>query len=128
MIHISHLKANADGSREFPLRPEYTAPPPPIIHGDEDGDDEDEYVAVEALRSHRWRGKSNQRQCSFLVKWVGHGEDENQWISERSLRTDMEDKLVDELKRDYVARTGQAVLRIEPLTTWSRLKFEYELE
>ena len=77
VIHISHLKANADGTQDFPSRREYVAPPPPEI-GDEDGE---EYFHVEAFRNHRRSGARRQ----FLVKWLGYPEEDNEWISEKSL-------------------------------------------
>ena len=106
VIHVSHLKANADGSQDFPHRPEYQAPPPPIIHGNVDGADEEEYFQIEQFRNHRFRGKGRNRSVSFLVKWIGYDESENIWRSEAALRADMEDALVDELIADYVRRTG----------------------
>jgi hypothetical protein len=96
VIHISHLKASADGSRQFPLRPEYVAPPPPEI-GDEDGE---EYFHVEAFRNHRRHGSRRQ----FLVKWRGYPEDDNEWISETNLRKDLTDSF-EPLLEEYVQRT-----------------------
>ena len=106
MIHISHLKANADGTLEFPHRPEYKAPPPPIMHGDLDGGDQEEYYSVESIRNHRRRGRGRKGPLSYLIKWVGYDESENMWRTEARLRADMEDSLVDELIADYVQRTG----------------------
>jgi len=96
VIHISHLKASADGSRQFPLRPEYVAPPPPEI-GDEDGE---EYFHVEAFRNHRRHGSRRQ----FLVKWRGYPEEDNEWISETNLRKDLTDSF-EPLLEEYVQRT-----------------------
>ena len=106
VIHISHLKANADGTLEFPHRPEYKAPPPPIMHGDLDGGDQEEYYSVESIRNHRRRGRGRKGPLSYLIKWVGYDESENMWRTEARLRADMEDSLVDELIADYVQRTG----------------------
>lgn len=104
VIHISHLKASADESLEFLVRPEYQPPPPPVILGDDE--DEEELFHIEAFRNHRYKGRGRKLQISFLVKWVGYGEHENKWISEKSMRVDMKDELMDELIDDYVVNTG----------------------
>jgi len=104
VIHVSHLKANEDGSLDFPTRPAYKAPPPPIIQGEDD--DAEEYFQIEALRNHRFTGKGKNRCASFLVSWEGQDESENIWISEKRLRIDMQPQLVDGLISQYVLRTG----------------------
>ena len=112
VVHISHLKANADGSLDFPLRPAYTAPPPPEIVTNDEGDDE-EHFHVESFRNHRFRPKpprkpvkGKKRQVSFLVKWTGAGEGENVWLTENSLRADMDEETMEKLIVAYVAATG----------------------
>ena len=95
VIHISHLKANADGTKSFPHRPEYEGPPPPELEDDEP------YFAVECFRQHR--GTAKRRQ--FLVKFVGEGEDYNEWLRASRLREDMPNDY-DRLVAEYVQRTG----------------------
>ena len=97
VIHISHLKANADGTQDFPDRPEYTAPPPPVV--DEEGQ---EYFQVEAFRNHRQSGTRSQ----FLVKWLGYPESENMWISESNLRLDLGKDDFATFRAEYISRTG----------------------
>ncbi|GAX81110.1 hypothetical protein CEUSTIGMA_g8544.t1 [Chlamydomonas eustigma] len=104
VIHISHLKANQDGSQDFPSRPEYKSPPPAIIVGE--GETAEEYFSVGAIRNHKYVGKGRNRQRKFWIQWEGYGEQDNTWKSERDLRIDMEDHLVDSLISDYVQRTG----------------------
>jgi hypothetical protein len=104
VIHISHLKANQDGSQDFPSRPEYKSPPPAIIVGE--GETAEEYFSVGAIRNHKYVGKGRNRQRKFWIQWEGYGEQVNTWKSERDLRIDMEDHLVDSLISDYVQRTG----------------------
>jgi hypothetical protein len=104
VIHISHLKANQHGSQDFPSRPEYKSPPPAIIVGE--GETAEEYFSVGAIRNHKYVGKGRNRQRKFWIQWEGYGEHDNTWKSERDLRIDMEDHLVDSLISDYVQRTG----------------------
>ncbi|GAX83849.1 hypothetical protein CEUSTIGMA_g11274.t1 [Chlamydomonas eustigma] len=98
VIHISHLKANQDGSQDFPSRPEYKSPPPAIIVGE--GETAEEYFSVGAIRNHKYVGKGRNRQRKFWIQWEGYGEQDNTWKSERDLRIDMEDHLVDSLISD----------------------------
>ncbi|GAX74876.1 hypothetical protein CEUSTIGMA_g2322.t1 [Chlamydomonas eustigma] len=51
VLHISHLKANHDGSQDFPSRPEYKSPPPAIIVGE--GETAEEYFSVGVIRNHK---------------------------------------------------------------------------
>ena len=102
VIHISHLKANADGTKDFPDRPEYTAPPPPVV--DEEGQD---YFQVEAFRNHRQSGTRRQ----FLVKWLGYPESENMWISESNLRSDLGKIDFDNFVAEYVSRSNAKITR-----------------
>ena len=95
VIHISRLKANLDGSQDFPNRPAYVPPPPPEILDDE------EFYSIEAFRNHR--GKANT--LKFLVKWTGYGEDENKWISARQLQADMTAETYKELLDAYQLQT-----------------------
>ena len=93
VIHISFLKANADGSQDFPLRPAYITPPPPEI---EDGE---EYFHVEDFRTHRYY----RRKLQFLVKWKDHPEDANEYINAHQLQQDMTDTYQTVLDR-YLTR------------------------
>ena len=94
VIHISHLKANADGTQDFP---DHTAPPPPVV--DEEGQ---EYFQVEAFRNHRKSGTRRQ----FLAKWLGYPESENMWISESNLRLDLGKDDFATFRAEYISRTG----------------------
>jgi hypothetical protein len=97
VIHISHLKANADGTLDFPSRPDYVAPPPPEV--EEEGGEE--YFKVEAFRNKRGSGGREK----FLVKWMGYGEDQNEWLSAKQLKTDMPDEY-ESLVSAYNERIG----------------------
>ena len=91
VIHISHLRAYADGSRDFPDRPEYKPPPTPeVIKGEE-------YFSIEAIRKHRMEGK----KLKFLVKWAGYGEQENTWLSAAQMKSDMTPSTFHELLSAY---------------------------
>ena len=82
VINISFLKANADGSLDFPHRPEYSAPPPA------EWIDGEEHFLVEAFRKQRHNGRS--KQLEILVKWAGQGEDQNLWIPAWQLQMDLD--------------------------------------
>lgn len=102
VIHISHLKANADGSQDFPSRPGYKPPPPPQVL------DHEEYFHIEAFRKHR----TVNRQVQFYVKWLGYGEDENQWIPANRLRAEMTPASFKELLLDYQRRTKVDIVKM----------------
>ena len=101
VIHISHMKANADGSKDFPDRPEYQQPPPPQVF------EKEEFFLVEAIRNHR----HVRRNLQFRIKWLGYGEDENTWISAKQLQADMTPESYQELLDTYV-RNSNAKLAI----------------
>lgn len=82
VINISFLKANADGSKDFPDRPEYTTPPPPELLSGE------EHFEVEAFRNRRVNRRNNELE--FWVKWAGYGEDHNQWCPSWRLQKDLD--------------------------------------
>ena len=92
VVHISHLKTYADGSKTFPERPEYKEPPLPQVIEDEP------YYTIEAFRAHK-------KILQFLVKWLGYGEEENKWLSERHLKADMTPKTYQELLQAYKLHT-----------------------
>jgi len=79
VIHISHLKASADGTVDFPDRPEYKPPPTPEVINNE------EYFSIEAIRKHEWR----KGKLFFRVKWTGYGEEENSWLPANQMESDM---------------------------------------
>ena len=95
VINISHLKANKDGSKDFPDRPEYQPPPPPQNVLGED------YYLIEAFRKHR----EVRKQLQFWVKWSGYREDENQWKSARQLQDEMTPGSYKALLDDYLRKT-----------------------
>lgn len=95
VVHISFLKAYADGSKSFPERPEYKEPPLPEVI------DNEPFYSIEAFRSHkRIRG-----QLYFLVKWLGYGEEENSWCSKGQLQSDMTPESFIELLEAYKLHT-----------------------
>ena len=97
VVHISHLKANADGTQLFPNRPEYNDPQLPA-----DATDRDTYYDVESLLDHK--GTSGRR--SFLVKWVDvPPEDCSDWIKESLLQQEYPERFV-ELRAEYERKMG----------------------
>jgi len=96
VIHISHLKAYADGSKAFPDRPAYQSPPPPEVLNDE------EYFPIDAIRNHRGSGQRLQ----YLVHWAGYGEDENTWLSLSRLKADMTPESLQSLLDAYYSRAA----------------------
>ncbi len=61
VIHISLLKVYRDGSRDFPSRPAYAAPPPPIVV------DGEEYSIIEQIVKHgSMARKARTRLLSFM--------------------------------------------------------------
>ena len=101
VVHISHLKAHHDGSRDFPGRPEYVPPPPPIIENGE------EYSIIEQILKHRiYAPKSKNPVAQFWSKWEGHGNEETLWRSASQLRLDMRSDIYDSLIQDYLRRSG----------------------
>lgn len=97
VIHVSHLKANVDGSKDFPDRPEYQPPPPPEVI------DNEEYYTIEAIRNHRHVKGSLQ----FRVKWVGYAEDECSWLSAKQMQADMTHESYQELLDAYRQHTDK---------------------
>jgi len=95
VVHISHLKAYADGSDVFPERPAYKAPPLPQVIEDE------EYFSIEAFRNH----KRKRGRLWFQVKWLGYGEEENTWLSAKQLQEDMTPETYKELLDEYKLHT-----------------------
>ena len=96
VINIGFLKANADGTMDFPRRPAYQSPPPPEVINDE------EFYQIEAIRAHRVVHKRLQ----FRIKWLGYGEDDNQWKTAASLAEDMTPASYAALVEQYKERTG----------------------
>ena len=97
VVHISHLKANADGTQLFPNRPEYNDPQPPA-----DVQDQDTYYDVECLLDHK--GTAGRR--SFLVKWIDVPEaDCSDWIKETILQQEFPERFAD-LRADYERKKG----------------------
>lgn len=95
VINISHLKANKDGSKDFPDRPEYQPPPPPQNILGED------YYRIEAFRKHR----HVRKQLQFWVKWSGYKDDENLWKSASDLQKEMTPESYKILLENYIQRT-----------------------
>jgi hypothetical protein len=75
-IHISQLKPATGIPNPTTFR---QAPPPDIIDG------EPHYYVEAFLKS---RGSSSRRE--HLVKWQGYADDDNVWVSEASLRADLD--------------------------------------
>lgn len=97
VVHISHLKANADGTQLFPNRPEFSDPQPPP-----DSTDRDTYFDVESLLDHK--GTANRR--SFRVKWADVSEEEcNDWLKESLLQQEYPDSFP-ALKEEYERKKG----------------------
>ena len=100
VVHVSHLKEYADGSKDFLTRPEYQAPPPPEVLAGE------EFFEIEAFRKHRLYGKSVPQ---FLVKWRGHGDHKNEWRAVWQLAEDLalyKPEAYELEVQAYVQRTG----------------------
>lgn len=95
VINISHLKANKDGSKDFPDRPEYQPPPPPEHISGED------FYRIEAFRKHRYV----RNQLQFWIKWSGYGDDENTWKSAKFLQNEMTPESYQSLLRAYLQKT-----------------------
>ena len=76
VIHISHLKPFTGTLDPTTIR---HPPPPDIIDGEP-------HYHVEAFLNSR--GSASRRR--FLVKWTGYGDDDNRWVSESSLRQDLD--------------------------------------
>jgi hypothetical protein len=72
-FHVSAVKPYPVNSRAAPV------PPTVEIHG------VIEHV-VEQILSHRFTGRNKRLQ--FLVKWLGYGTEENQWLYEEDLTSD----------------------------------------
>lgn len=100
VINISFLKANADGSKDFPHRPEYSAPPPAeLIDGEE-------HFLIEAFRKQRKNGRT--KELEILVKWAGHGEDQNDWVPAWQLQQDIDNRTYQRLLQQLLdVSTGQ---------------------
>jgi hypothetical protein len=101
VVHMSHLKEYDDGSKRFPSRPAYTAPPPPEEFSGE------EHFHVEAFRNHRVRGRSGK--LHWLVKWSGYGEDHNLWRPAKELQEDLTKEVYVKLKKEYEERVGKKI-------------------
>ena len=95
VIHISHLKPHHDGSKQFPFRPAYKAPPPPEIIA------EDEYFKISGFDKHRLRF----HQPEFLVRFEGYGAKDRQWLSASHLRGDMRQQDYQAFCQAYMDRT-----------------------
>jgi transposase InsO family protein len=105
VVHISHLKANADGTQLFPSRPEYADQQPPP-----DAGDRDLYYDVESLLDHK--GTTGRR--SFRVKWVDVPSEEcTDWIKEDLLRKEYPD-LFPALRAEYERTKGIQLDLIRP--------------
>jgi hypothetical protein len=101
VVHISHLKVYRDDSSDFPSRPAYAAPPPPIVV------DGEEYSIIEQIVKHRIYGpKSKSPVAQFYVKWQGYGNEENSWLSASQLWLDMPAEFFDAMIKAYVDRSG----------------------
>lgn len=111
VINISHLKANKDGSKDFPDRPEYKPPPPPDNILGED------YFHIEAFRKHRMV----RNQLQFWIKWSGYGDDENQWKSAKFLQNEMTPESYQALLKAYIQKTNAKLAVNLVLTSVSRV-------
>lgn len=58
-------------------------PPPAIIY--EDGENQEGEFEVEAILAAEVRGRGRNRQIHYLVKWVGYGPDQNEWVPKANM-------------------------------------------
>ena len=98
VIHISHLKANKDGTQDFPARPEYQPVLPDIIDGKQ-------HWEVEAILAH----KKQYGHLSFLIKWAHHSDDYNDWVFAADLKQDLSEDQYDRFLNEYHGRSGASV-------------------
>ena len=104
VVHVSNLKANRDGSLEFPDRPAYVSPPAPEMM--EDGRPA---YTVEAFRNHR-HSKGRNSKLSFLVKWLGYGEHVNTWEPASHLQKELSPDSYQGLLDTYLRQAGVSQL------------------
>ena len=92
VLNASYLTPWKDGFHQFPDR-EPPPPDPELINGEE-------HYEVEAFRNHRWfRG-----YLQYYVKWVGHGEESNEWCFISDLAEDLDQATLTRLVREYRER------------------------
>lgn len=70
VISVAHLEK---GPNVVPQ-----GPPPDVVY--DDGDIGEGEYEVEAILACELRGRGQNRQNHYLVKWVGYGHDQNEWI------------------------------------------------
>jgi hypothetical protein len=74
VFHVSAVKPYPVNTRET------LAPPPVMVEGYEE-------YHVETILSHEFTGR-NRDKIRYLVKWLGQGTEENQWVKEDDLTSD----------------------------------------
>lgn len=87
VISVSHLEK---GPQIVPERP-----PPDLIY--DEGEAQEGEFEVEAILGAQMRGRGRGRELHYLVKWLGYGPDQNEWLPRSSMEGSCE--LVEDFHR-----------------------------